>query len=341
MRSRSIWHSTKRSTVARKFWQWYRVWKPRMSACSIDSSSSFFHGHTPKVSALGQGMCQNTAMVAFTPRSRISLRQQREVEVLHQHHGFVAAGLLRDGVGEARIDRAVVLPVALAEGRAHVGQMAQRPQALVGEAVVVAFFLFVGEPDAAQGVARVIRWHLHVIVAVHHLAVGRAAAVRDPGAGTGAHDGLDRRDHAAGRHLHRPMLAVASWRVDVGLAVRHHQHGAVVELFAHHLLQRLRRPVLAEFDLQSLVRLHLAHCLAHAHQDRRGIPADLASSRNRRLRMSPSSSRIQRFSSSRTNRPTASASKAAPITTDGEHEITRRGLPTVHVREIVDQQHVP
>ena len=43
-----------------------------------------FHGHTPKVSAFGHGMCQNSAMVAAGLRSRNQPRQKREVIVLHQ-----------------------------------------------------------------------------------------------------------------------------------------------------------------------------------------------------------------------------------------------------------------
>ena len=43
-----------------------------MSADSMWVSISRFHGQTPKVSAFGHGMCQNSAMVAFGILLRIS-----------------------------------------------------------------------------------------------------------------------------------------------------------------------------------------------------------------------------------------------------------------------------
>jgi hypothetical protein len=43
-----------------------------MSADSMCSRISRFHGHTPKVSAFGQGMCQNRAMVALGIFARTS-----------------------------------------------------------------------------------------------------------------------------------------------------------------------------------------------------------------------------------------------------------------------------
>src|SRR5205823_2432924 len=42
-------------------------------------------------------------------------RQQREVVVLHQHHGIVSAGLGLDRVGEASVDAYVLLPVRRTE----------------------------------------------------------------------------------------------------------------------------------------------------------------------------------------------------------------------------------
>ena len=95
-------------------------------------------GQMPNDSGFGQGMCQNARMVAAGSARRIIARQQREVIVLDQHDRVVAARLGHDGVGEALVDRAVLLPVAFAEHRPHVSDMAKRPQALVGEAVVIA-----------------------------------------------------------------------------------------------------------------------------------------------------------------------------------------------------------
>ena len=56
--------------------------------------------------------------------------------------------------------------------------------------------------------------------------------------------------------------------VDVGLAVRHDDHLRGVQMIAHHLLQRLRRPVLVKIDLQPLLFLGLRQHLPHLRQDR-------------------------------------------------------------------------
>ena len=63
----------------------------RPPACA--SSISRFHGQTPKVSALGQGMCQNSAIVALRLALAQQARQQREVKVLDQDHRIVGARL--------------------------------------------------------------------------------------------------------------------------------------------------------------------------------------------------------------------------------------------------------
>ena len=81
-------------------------------------------------------------------------RQQREVVVLHQHDRVVGARLVRHHVGEAPVHRLVVLPVGRAEDRPRVRDVAERPQALVGEAVVVALLLLLRQPDAADAVRR-------------------------------------------------------------------------------------------------------------------------------------------------------------------------------------------
>ena len=89
-------------------------------------------------SAFGQGMCQNVMMVARGSRSRISCGQQGEVVVLHEHDRIVGVHLGADRVGELPVDRLVVLPVLAAEDGPRVGDVAERPEPLVGEAVVVA-----------------------------------------------------------------------------------------------------------------------------------------------------------------------------------------------------------
>ena len=108
----------------------------------------------PKDSGLGQGMCQKVRMVAAGSLRAHHRRQQGEVVVLDQHDRVVAAGLGDHRVGEALVDRPVGLPVALAEHRPHVRDVAQRPEAFVGEAVVVALLLLLGQPDAGAACTR-------------------------------------------------------------------------------------------------------------------------------------------------------------------------------------------
>ncbi len=174
-------------------------------------------------------------------------RQQREVVVLHQHDRVVAARLGHHRVREALVDGLVGLPVRLAEYRPHVGHVAQRPQALVGEAEVVALLLLGGQPQAAQLVVVVARRHCHAIVGVHHVAIGVAAAMGDPGAGAGAHDRLHGGHEAAGRPLDDDA-AVLGVLVDVGFAVGHHDHLVAAQL----RLQQRAQPVGAPVGLRPL-----------------------------------------------------------------------------------------
>src|SRR6266513_2690465 len=116
--SRSMRASRYRSTVSTKFWQWKRVWKPRIVLPSRPSSSSSRQGQMPNDSGFGHGMCQ-------------------KMIILHQHDRVVGARLGLDRVGEAPVHAHVLLPVGRAEYRPHVRDVAQRPKTFVGEAVVI------------------------------------------------------------------------------------------------------------------------------------------------------------------------------------------------------------
>jgi len=78
------------------------------------------------------------------------------VVVLHEDDGALVADLVDDGVGEAPVDLDVLPPVVFVEDRPRVGDVAERPERAVGQAVVVALFLAVGQPDATQRVRRLI-----------------------------------------------------------------------------------------------------------------------------------------------------------------------------------------
>ena len=168
-------------------------------------------------------------------------RHQREVVVLHQDDRILVARLGDHGIGEALVDGPVVLPVRLPEHRAHMGDVTQRPHAFVGEAVVVALLLLGAEPDAPQDVLLVPGRHADPVMPVDDLAVGAAAAVRDPDARAGAHHRLDRRHQSAGGSPDDD--AVRAVLVDVGLPVRDDDDLVALQLRAQQRAQPLRIPV--------------------------------------------------------------------------------------------------
>src|SRR5687767_15506846 len=118
--------------------------------------------------------------------------------------------------------------------------MAERPEALVREAVVVAGLFFGREPDPAQLVRGGVGWHFHPVMTVHHLPVGASAAVGDPGSRAGAHDRLQRRHQAAGGSADRdPRLGPG---VDIRLTVGDHDDLVTPELTMQDGFQRLGAP---------------------------------------------------------------------------------------------------
>jgi hypothetical protein len=74
---------------------------------------------------------------------------EREMVVLDEDDGVVAIDLLADGIGEPLVHALVVRKVLVAKAGAGVRDVAERPEPLVGEAIVVAPLLLGGEPDAA------------------------------------------------------------------------------------------------------------------------------------------------------------------------------------------------
>jgi hypothetical protein len=100
--------------------------EPRRPASMLASRQ----GQMPMRSAFGQGMCQKVMIVARGRRSRIMLRREGEVVVLHEHDGVVAVDLAADGVGELAVHADVLLPVfgtELPAAHARRGRAAQSP----------------------------------------------------------------------------------------------------------------------------------------------------------------------------------------------------------------------
>jgi hypothetical protein len=201
--------------------------------------------HVPRADGEALGVRPGDVPEAEHRRARQALadlpRRQRVVVVLHEDDRVLALGLLARGLGEALVHVAVAAPVRAAEDGRGVHDVAQRPEALVGEAVVVALLLVLAQPHAPQHVALLAGRHAQAVVAVDDLAIRGPAAVRHPRARAGAHHRLERGDEAAGGVLHHDAtLPVA--HVDVGLAVGQQHQALAVELAAQRAAQALGVP---------------------------------------------------------------------------------------------------
>jgi hypothetical protein len=106
---------------------------------------------------VGPGDVPEDADAEVGPGRLEERRDEGELVVLYQDRRRRVADLVEDGVSEAPVGGDVALPLGGAELRPLVRQVAQGPEALVGESVVVALLLLACEPDAAEGVAGVVR----------------------------------------------------------------------------------------------------------------------------------------------------------------------------------------
>src|SRR5438309_1294238 len=107
--------------------------------------------------------------------------------VLYQHNGMLGARhLFEQGIGKLAIDFTVCFPILSAKDGARVRDVAEWPEPFVGEAIVVAFFFLLGEPDAAKSVLRLFRRHTQAIVGIHGVMIRVTRAMRNPGSMAGA-----------------------------------------------------------------------------------------------------------------------------------------------------------
>ena len=99
---------------------------------------------------------------------------------------------------------------------------------------------------------------------------GRAAAVRDPRSGAGAHHGLERR-HEPARRVEHPDAPVGRAVVDVRLPVREDDDAVAVKGLAEHVLEPLRRP---RCGGRAALGGEVGDELAHVRDERvEGVPA--------------------------------------------------------------------
>jgi hypothetical protein len=171
-------------------------------------------------------------------------RHQGEVVVVDPDGGRPGQ-FLEHGLAEPLVHGAIVFPVPGAKGRADVGDVAERPQRLIGIPVVIPvipLLFFLGQPDAAERVARIVGRHHDTPVDVHDLPIGPAGTMGDPGAPCRLQDRIERSDEAARRTC--PAEASAVHLVEVRLSVRHYEERRIAEPLINELLDRVRGPLM-------------------------------------------------------------------------------------------------
>ncbi len=167
--------------------------------------------------------------------------EQAEVIVLDEDESALAPGFLQHGFSEDAVGFLVIPPVVRPEFRPRERDVAQRPQALVGQTVVKALFQFGIEPNPPQLVAGVLGRHHHAVVFIHHLSVRRAGAVRHPGAAGGHHDRVQRGGHPA-RRADALRRAVGFTLVEKRFAVRDHDEFPPVQPIFYQLAKPFEIP---------------------------------------------------------------------------------------------------
>src|SRR5215475_3679472 len=101
--------------------------------------------------------------------------------VLDQDNGmFFVLYFLEKRVGKFLVDVVIVVPVLCPKDRACMRIVAQRPEPLISEAVVIAFFFLGTQPDPTQSVQRLLRGNLQPVMGVHRFHIGIAATMCYP-----------------------------------------------------------------------------------------------------------------------------------------------------------------
>src|SRR5216117_1229832 len=91
--------------------------------------------------------------------------------VLHEDDGRSAFYFFENGLGKLPVYRTILRPVVGIKSRSRIRDVAERPERLVREAVVVALFFLLGQPHVPQGVRRLVRRNRHASELVAHDAV--------------------------------------------------------------------------------------------------------------------------------------------------------------------------
>src|SRR6202158_2343612 len=134
------------------------------------------------------------------------------MRILPQYNRCLRRFHLLDGrIGEAAIDFLISDPILGAKDGASVRDVAQRPDAFIGEAFVVALLFLGAEPDAAQRVAGMVGGNAKMVLGVDGFAVRAAGAGGDPRALRGEASRIETSDQAAGgnNNLDSSIVGVA------------------------------------------------------------------------------------------------------------------------------------
>ena len=124
-------------------------WKPTRSAPSRPSMISLRHGRRANSSHGGNGMCRKNPIVASGRSSRTICRDELELVVVDPDHR-AGRGDLRQAVGEPLVDGDVGVPLLGLERRLAHRVVVQRPQRVVGKALVVVVVLARRQADRVE-----------------------------------------------------------------------------------------------------------------------------------------------------------------------------------------------
>src|SRR5205085_2227662 len=100
--------------------------------------------------------------------------------------------------GKLLVHLFIMSPIRRPEQRPSMCNMAKRPQAFIGKAVVIAFFFLFAEPYPPQSVLWLVGWDGQPVVLVYGFAVGIPAAMGDPGSVARLQNWFQRSDESAG-----------------------------------------------------------------------------------------------------------------------------------------------
>ena len=167
--------------------------------------------------------------------------QQREMIVLDEDDRALGLGLLKNDLGELAVDGLVAFPVGGPEDGPCEGDVAERPEAFVGEARIITLVFLLGEPYAPKRIGGAGGRYGYAVIRIDHVHIGRAAAMRDPGSSTSARDGLERRNQPARRHLQ--LDAAAHALMHIRLAVGYDDEVSVGQFRLEDVAQHLGRPL--------------------------------------------------------------------------------------------------